>query len=321
MLPRKCQENLSADLRVDRKHRSAFFELVVARMLQELGASIACEPDTSVGKTKIDFLAQFADHTVAVEATSPVFSKATAPTARNRNRLTDFVEECKPAGWLVAIAGLPDIGPQDSVKQFKDAVKRMLDVPPPTVGQEKRELRRRFPQGDIRLKLLAESTFGRKGGVNGIVHEAPLPIADDSEQVIRKAVKDKYRQARNVEVPALVAVGGQELFTRLQDFDMALFGHYRIHLDDSMSFKADGVFARKKEGESTIAGVLAFTELGIFRCSEPVLYVHPRFSGILPDALRHLEQRKLVSDRSGIQRLEARKRGFLKALEFPGSDA
>lgn len=63
------------------------------------------------------------------------------------------------------------------------------------------------------------------------MHEAPVSIAkDDSEQVIRDAVKGKYPQARNVEVPVLVAVDAKGLLTRLEDFDMALFGHYWHHL-------------------------------------------------------------------------------------------
>ena len=284
-------------------------------MLQELGASITCEPENEVDGTKIDFLARFADHTIAVEATSPVFAKDTAETARDRNRLTDFIEEYVPAGWGVAIVGLPDIGPAGSMKQFKAAVKRMLDVPPPTEGEEKRELSWEIPQGEIRLNLLAKTAFGLKEEAR-LVHEAPLSVVNNSERQIRQAVKRKYRQARNVETPVLVTVKAEGFFRSLEDFDRALFGHYRVRLDQSMSFKADGVLAWEKEGEPTIAGVLAFTEVGHLRCSEPVLYVHPRFSEDLPDALRQLEQRKLLADRSGIEGSEPRNRGFLDALGF-----
>ena len=309
-LPRECQENLSRDLRLKRKHRSAFFELVVARMLQELGASITCEPENEVDGTRIDFWAQFSDHAVAVEAISPLFNKSAAITVRDRNRLTDFVEECEPAGWRVAVVGLPDIGPAGSMKRFKAEVERMLDVPPPLEGEQKRKLSRNLPEGEIRLNLLAQAVFGRNDGMKKVAHEAPLSIAkDDSELVIRDAVRGKYYQARNVEVPVLVAVDAKGLLTRLEDFDMALFGHYRYHLDESTSFKADGIFARKGQ-EPTIAGVLAFTEIGVSRISEPSLYIHPRFSGDLPDALRQLEQRRLMPDRSGVEVSEPHNRGF-----------
>jgi hypothetical protein len=281
-------------------------------MLQKLGASITCEPENEVDGTRIDFWARFPDRTVAVEATSPVFNEDTANTARDRNRLTDFVEECEPAGWRVAVVRLPNIGPAGSMKRFKAEVERMLDIPPPVKGEEKRELRRKLPEGEIRLNLLAQTVFGRKDGMKKVVHEAPLTIVkDDSEQVIRDAVKGKYRQAKNVEVPVLIAVDGKGLLTRLEDFDMALFGHYRHHLDESVSYKADGIFARKGQ-EPTIAGVLAFTEVGVLRCGEPVLYLHPRFSGELPDALRQLELRNLIPGRSGIKVSQSHNRGFLR---------
>lgn len=162
---------------------------------------------------------------------------------------------------------------------------------------------------------MAKTDFGLKEGA-GLVHGAPLSVVNRSEQVIRKAIKRKYRQARNVEMPVLVAIKAEGFFRHLEDFDTALFGHYRFHLDQSRSFKADGVFAREKEGEPIVAGVLAFTEVGNLRCSEPVLYIHPRFTGGLPNALRQLEQRNLLADRSGIEVLESHNRGFLAALGF-----
>ncbi len=320
-LPKECQQNLHKHLKLDDKYESAFFELVVARMLQGLGASVTCEPESEVGGTKIDFVARFSDHTVAVEAISPVFNKDTAKTVRDRIPLTEIIEESVPAGWGVAIIDLPEIGPADSRKQFKAAVQQMLDVPPPAEGEEKRELHRELPEGEIRLNLLAKTVFGLKEGAR-LVHEAPFSLFgnESDEQVIRKAVRRKYRQARNAETPVLVAVSAKGLVARLEDFDMALFGQYVAHIDRfgneyATSFRADGVFAGG-EGAPTIAGVLAFTEVGVLRCSEPVLYVHPRFSGNLPYALQQLEQRKLIADGSGIERLEPRNRGYLETLGF-----
>ena len=119
-----------------------------------------------------------------------------------------------------------------------------------------------------------------------------------------------------MEAPVLVAVKAEGFLESLEDFDRALFGHPRVHLDVSISFKADGVLARGKEGEPTIAGVLAFTEVGHLRCSEPVLYVHPRFSRGSPEAVRQLEQRKVISEGSGIEVLEPRRRRYLETLGF-----
>jgi hypothetical protein len=44
-------------------------------------------------------------------------------------------------------------------------------------------------------------------------------------------------------------------------------------------------------GEPTISGVLAFPEVGFLRCADPVLWVHPRFEGMFPQALNDLETR------------------------------
>ena len=50
-------------------YRSALFELVVARTLHTLEASVTCEPENPADGTKIDFVAHFTDGEVGVEAT------------------------------------------------------------------------------------------------------------------------------------------------------------------------------------------------------------------------------------------------------------
>src|SRR5829696_9698939 len=59
---------------------SAFFELIVARTLQVLGAELEIEPG---GKEdiRIDFVAHFPDSTVSVEAVAPMFNADVAETA------------------------------------------------------------------------------------------------------------------------------------------------------------------------------------------------------------------------------------------------
>jgi hypothetical protein len=78
---RFLNENLSA---LPQEHRgtmyrmlharwhSAFFELIVGRALQALGATIEVEPG-GASDTRVDFVARFTDATVAVEAVSPIF--------------------------------------------------------------------------------------------------------------------------------------------------------------------------------------------------------------------------------------------------------
>jgi hypothetical protein len=197
----------------------------------------------------------------------------------------------------------------------------MLDFPPPAVNEEKREVERELPEGDVRLTLLSKAFYGLSDDVR-VVMEAPLTAFDDSTRIIREAVEGKRRQARNVVAPVLVAVDGKGISTDLEDFDTALFGHYSQFLDrfgtlHPPTFEADGLFAGGK-GEPTISGVLAFTEVGFLRCSEPVLYLHPRFEGHLPDALMQLGRRTLSAE--GVSVRGAESQGFLDVLGFVDPD-
>lgn len=322
-LPEECQEGIAQRLKTDMHHRSAFFELVVARMLQALeGSIISCEPENPLDGTKIDFMVRFPDHEVGVEATSPLFDREMGGTAKDYAPLIETVEQLVPSGWAVAFGSLPSLGSSDSKKPFKSVVKQMLDVPPPLPGEREREVRRELPEGEIWLTLFSKAAHGLHEKTK-IVWEAPVTTIDDSKRVIRAAVEGKRRQARNVPVPVLVALDAKGIVTRLEDFDMALFGYSVAHMDQSgnqyaTSFQADGLFARG-EGKPTISGVLAFTEVWFGGCSEPVLYLHPRFEGQLPEALLQLERRTLDAD--GVSVREAQSRGFLEVLGFvdPGS--
>ncbi len=317
-LPEECQDGIAKRLKTDMHHRSAFFELVVARTLQALGGEItSCEPENPVDGTKIDFMVRFSDHEIGVEATSPLFDREMGGTAKDHAPLIGAVEELVPSGWAVAIGTLPDLGPADSKKTFKSAVKQMLNVPPPLSGEGEREVRRELPEGEIRLTLFSKAAHELREETR-IVWEAPLTTIDNSKRVIRDAVEGKRRQARNVPVPVLVGLDAKGIVTRLEDFDMALFGHSVAHMDQfgnqyATSFQADGLFARG-EGKPTISGVMAFTEVGFLRCSEPVLYVHPRFESDLPGSLLQLERRILSAN--GISFREAQNQGFLEVLGF-----
>jgi hypothetical protein len=321
-LPEECQQDIGRRLKTDMHFRSAFFELVVARTLQTLGASITCEPVNPVDGTRIDFMAQFPDYEVGVEATSPLFDREMGETAKNYATLVGIIEDLTPSGWAVAIGSLPNVGPSDSKRPFKTAVRRMLDVPPHTSGEPERDVVAELPEGEIRLTLFSKTAHGLHEETN-ILWEAPMTTIDDSKRVIRDAVERKRRQAKNVDVPVLVAVDGKGIVTRLEDFDIALFGHSVAYMDEygnqyAASFQADGLFAGG-EGEPTISGVLAFTEVGFLRCSEPVLYIHPRFGRHLPDALLRLELRTLSIDGVSVQ--EAQNQGFFEVLGFVNPNA
>jgi hypothetical protein len=91
-----------------------------------------------------------------------------------------------------------------------------------------------------------------------------------SEEKIRKAIKKKRPQGRNVEIPSILAVYANGISTTFEDFDHALYGREvgilgtetaTGTLDVSGSgFHADGVF-NKGEGDPTWAAVLAFVNV------------------------------------------------------------
>jgi len=67
-LPQSSQMTMRTALA--KRWHSAFFELIVARLLQELGASIVFEP-ANAGNKHPDFLAEFKGCNVTVEAIAP----------------------------------------------------------------------------------------------------------------------------------------------------------------------------------------------------------------------------------------------------------
>ena len=83
-LPAAWQPILVRDL--ETPWRSAFFELIVARTLQVLGASLVVEPE-GLSTTRIDFQATFPDGTVSVEAVAPVFDGSLGRTLQDQAAL------------------------------------------------------------------------------------------------------------------------------------------------------------------------------------------------------------------------------------------
>lgn len=292
---------------------SAFLELVVARLLQELGASIAVETELTADGKRPDFRAAFPDSTILVEATSPVFDSLVGKQRKDHNPLLDFVEANTPAGWSVGVFELPVIGPNDSQREFKAAVRNMLDVPAPTGESSEVVLERAISSGNIHLVLLPACT-------DRLLCESGLGIIDQSKDWIQKAVRRKRRQVRSARTPVVLAIQASGICSDFEDFDTALFGsrfdHYdRTHTHVACGFKPDGLFAGSGDGDPTYAGVLAFLYVGFNGCVQPVLYRHPRFQGAFPEGLNQLEQRRLERSPRGIVVESARTDDIMERLQ------
>lgn len=270
------------------RFKSAFFELIVARTLQILGAAITIEAK-QVDNKQPDFLAQFLDGLIVVEAASPNFNADAGEEIKNRNPLTDIIESLVPEGWSVQVWELPKIGQADSKKAFKKAVARMLSISPPSDDTSELDLTEELPSGTIDLHLIP-----RRPDWPRIATESPFAVVDDSKELIRRVVRRKRRQVRQADAPVLLAIEGSWLSSSLENFDLALYGHtcdvFNIRRErEAPRFIADGLFTTISDKPPTYAGVLAFPEVGFRSVANPVLYRHPRFNGHLPDAFSVLE--------------------------------
>jgi hypothetical protein len=258
-LPVLNQSNFVHDLR--EKWHSTFFELIVARILQELGASITIEDINPDGR-RPDFRVQFPDAAVTVEAKAPIFDAATGDEPKNRIPLLNYIESKVPAGWRVCVYQLPSIGPADSRKKFERAVQQILDVPPPDENDTDRELMAELAAGIIHLHIFPANLNNERLG-----WEAPISLVDNSRERIRLAVKRKRRQVRNSQTPVVLAIQASGICTDFEDFDTALFGTGYDRYDEhrrfvETGFMPNGIFSNKSDKAPTFAGVLAFLTVG-----------------------------------------------------------
>jgi hypothetical protein len=294
LLPEGCREGIFNHLRHSQHYRDGFFELVVARALQELGAFIECEPENPIDRSRVDYEATFPDGTIFVEAVSPVLDKELGAVLKRESPLTQLIEDGVPQGWAADVRELPNVGLDESKRHIKAFVKREMDLPPPIRDDEEVEIRGSFEQGDLRVILFPQSRH-RLSEDTKIARGNLIAYSPNDHTVLRGAVQRKYRQLSNLDGTSLVALNMFSTTASRDDLDRALFGtsetqFYRYMNEVRRYRKNDGLFAGGA-GEPTISGVLAFPEVGFLRCDDPVLWVHPRFEGALPRALNDLETR------------------------------
>jgi hypothetical protein len=296
---------------------SAFFELIVAGTLQVLGASIEVEPG-GAEDIRIDFVASFPDSTVSVEAVAPAFNLEVGEQVKHRNPLLDIVESLAPPDLWVLVEALPELGPSDSKRRFKNAVERLLADATEANLTSPTEFVEELPQGTLRIKVTPKSANVSTDRSIGI--EPALTAFDDTENRVRRAVDRKRRQGREGAMPTLLAIHATGISSSYEAFDRALFGRTfaRIGLDGQVldtGFDSNGLF-NKGTGTPTWAGILAFVNIGLRGGADPVLYVHPRFEGNLPDALLSLERRTYNTEAEDIETHRPSATGILGKVGF-----
>jgi hypothetical protein len=294
LLPEGCREGIFNHLRHQQHHRDGFFELFVARTLQELGADIKCEPENPIDRSRVDFAATFPDGVVFVEAVSPVLDKELGAVLDREVPLTQLIKDSVPPGWAADVRELPNVGPDESKRHIKAFLRREMNIPPPTRDDDEVEVRGSFEQGDLRVILFPQSRHGLSADTKIAMYNA-VGYCPNDQAVLRGAVKRKYRQLSNLDGTSLVALNMTSTTASRDDLDRALFGTSETQFDRYMNEarryrKNDGLFAGGA-GEPTISSVLTFPQVGFLRCADPVLWVHPRFEGMFPRALNDLETR------------------------------
>jgi hypothetical protein len=313
MLPKNVQNSIRSA--AYHRWKSAFFELIVARILQELGATIELEQTNLEGR-RPDFTARFPDETIIVEAVSPIFNCEASEIAKNRNPLFRIIESNIPQGWRVGVGELPKIGPSDSRKEFERRVKRMLSISPPSGSTRNIELFAEISTGVIRLYLCPGEVKSCR-----LMWEAPITAFDNSEERIRFAVKRKRSQVRSSHKPVLLAVEASGISSDFEDFDKALFGHtYESYNKEGQleerGFKPDGAFNTRSNKPPAYAGVLAFLNVGFWGGPAPLLFSHPRFMGNLPKSILRLEERRYDKASNEIQVVSAKINDLMQRLKF-----
>jgi hypothetical protein len=231
-----------------------------------------------------------------------------------------LVEAHVPPGWAADIRSLPRLGHNESRRPVKAFLQReMKCILAPAHDDEEVEIREPFEQGELRVILFPQSRHGL-GKDTKVALQNAIGYFPNDEAVLRGAVRRKYAQLKNLDGPTLVALNMFSTTSSREDLDQALFGvtvsERDVHGDEVRQyFQPDGIFAGGS-GDPTISGVLAFTEVGVLRCADPILWQHPRFGSRLPQALNDLEIRMMPGTEPEVRVQEASKRGLLESLGF-----
>jgi hypothetical protein len=296
-MPSGAAEPLCRALATAGRFHETNLELILGRTLQELGAThLEYEPLQRGGK-RPDYLATFQDKSVFADARHPDWNAELERDQRRYARLIDVIEEEIPPGWSFGADHLPHVGLSEPIGQFRAAIRAAFaSLPCPTPGGR---VSVHSPDPELAFELELRSPrmedwrawFAGPGSAEFIAPELR----------ILAALKAKRAQLRGLPHPAIVALGGA-LGADLDDYEVALFGRSVSYVDGcgrevSSGFDRTGIFAKRGSGGTpTIAAVLAFTGMDLTVGRDPVLFLHPRFTGRLPAGLLQLELRTLGVD-------------------------
>ncbi len=318
--------SLARRLRFHKQYNSALFEMVVARTLQVLGATLSVEPE-STGGTRVDFLAAFPGGTVSVEAMAPVFNGQIGQECKARDQYLNFLDRKAPDGWSIRIWQL-EVG-EGGYGEFKRLINRWFkEVEHPIANSAPINFTTTWEDverigGVVEIQLIPKRYYSDRA----VVSDSIVSFSDNTEERIRWAVSNprKKRQARESEAPVLLAVKAPQAMStaNLREFDRALLGgvvpvgRLATEFGRKPWFQMDGEWTKGGDvGEPRVAGLLAFLGVEIAGGRDPLLYVHPRFEGCLPDEIQALEQRRFDWQSRSIVSIPPRTVGVMERIEW-----
>lgn len=301
--------------RLNQDWQSFFFEIVVGRYLQVLGAEVEYEPDGSNG-THVDYRATFPDGiVVSVECVSKRFNQEAQQTIERNGKLARMLADVGPTGWIIEFKRFPEANSANELRPYVEHAKQFYStLPEATVGGRHVEFVWQGVSGQMELEAIPFS----KGTMANHLGPA-VTFMDNSIERLKYALKDrqKRKQARGAVPPVFLAIDCPFNGPDAEDFDQALFGQTVDHRDfDSgtslgITFNPNGLLVTDKR--IPFAGVLAFLRLSMVGAADPVLYLNPYQRWKLPAALASHETRVWTS---GIKRTGATREPTINQVRF-----
>jgi hypothetical protein len=273
-----------------------FFEIIVGRYLQVLGAEVTAGPLGTNG-TRVDYQANFADGIISVECVSKRFNKSTQTAMARNSRMVSMLEPLSPGRWILRVRQLPDVSNESEFEPYLTWAEEWLAMVSKLDSQHPQSRSWNGQHGEMRLDVLPyERSPGRM--VMGPGHG----FVDDSVERLKDALIDshKRRQALGSHPPVFLAVDCPFNGPDAGDFDRALFGltvehrGFDIEAIVGHAFEPNGLLVRDRE--VPFAGVIAFLGMQMTQALDPIVYLNPRQRWALPAAISAHELRVWTSE-------------------------
>jgi len=286
--------------RLNQNWQSFFFEIVVGRYLQVLGAEVEPEPQGSNG-THVDFRATFPDGIiVSVECVSKRFNLEAQKTIQRHGKMAQMLDEVGPTRWAIELHKLPK---SDSPIEFQPYVQAAREwyatLPEPMEGGPRPVFGFDGEGGRMELEAIPFPSGSKPN------HMGPaVAWYDDSIERLKDALIDshKRKQARGAIPPVFLAIDCPFHGPGAEDFDQALFG-----------FTVDPSGLLVTDKDIPFAGVMAFLSMSMVGAADPVLYLNPYQRWNLPAALANHERRVW---KSGIEKTPATREPVIESIGF-----